>query len=172
MTTITIQEFFEAIERGDNTKVEQMLRNDTNLCNADNEHGLTALGVAAHFDQMEIVKLLLNFGADINSVSNSKVSYIPSNTALHAGIAGKASKELVEFLLNQGANVNQPDSSGHTPLHIAAFDGSAEIVTMLLAYGEEQCMQSEKTQSPLEIATEKNNKEFLKAHEEFRRRKL
>jgi uncharacterized protein len=168
MTTITIQEFFEAIEKGNKVKVEQTLRNDTNLCNADNEYGLTALGVASHFDHLEIVELLLNFGADINSVSNSNVSYIPSNTALHAGIAGKASKELIEFLLNQGANVNQTDSSGHTPLHVAAFEGSAEIVSLLLAYGD---VQSEITPSPLEIATERNNHEFLKAHEEFMKTK-
>ncbi|MCA1059057.1 ankyrin repeat domain-containing protein [Rossellomorea aquimaris] len=167
MISITVQEFFEAIEAGNKTRVEQTLRNDTNLCNANNDQGLTALGVAAHFDRFEIVKLLLNFGADINSVSNSNVSYIPSNTALHAGIAGKASKELVEFLLDQGANVNQLDSSGHTPLHIAAFDGSAEIVSLLLAYGDGQEMQSGKAQSPIEIAIERDNKEFLNAHEAF-----
>ena len=172
MTSITIQEFFQSIERGDKAIVEETLRNDTNLCNAENEQGLTALGVASHFDQRGIVELLLNFGADINSVSNSKVPYIPSNTALHAGIAGKASKELVEFLLYQGANVNQTDSSGHTPLHIAAFDGSAEIVSLLLAYGDGGTILSEDTLSPLEIATERNNKDFLKAHEEFLKSKI
>ena len=167
MTSNTIQEFFEAIEKGNKMKVEKSLRNDTNLCNADNEYGLTALGVASHFDHKEIVELLLNFGADINSLSNSKVPYIPSNTALHAGVAGKASRELVEFLLNQGADVNRPDSSGHTPLHIAAFDGSEEIVTLLLAHGSGDILQSENTQTPLEIATERNNEEFLRAHHEF-----
>ncbi|MCR8848754.1 ankyrin repeat domain-containing protein [Rossellomorea sp. SC111] len=172
MTSFTIEEFFEAIETGDKAVVEQTLRNDTNLCNAENEQGLTALGVASHFDQKEIVELLLNFGADINSVSNSKVPYIPSNTALHAGIAGKASKELVEFLLNQGANVNQSDSSGHTPLHIAAFDGSSEIVSLLLAFGNGRVIQSEDIQSPLEIATERNNKDFLRAHEKFEKTKI
>ncbi len=168
MTSITMEEFFQAIELGNIARVEQSLKNDTNLCNAENEHGLIALGVAAHYGHMEIVELLLNFGADINSVSNSKVSYIPSNTALHAGIAGKAKKELVKFLLEQGAKVNQPDSSGHTPLHIAAFDGSADIVTLLLAYGDSQEMYTDSEQrTPLDIAKERDNQVFLKAHEEF-----
>ncbi|TMU87681.1 ankyrin repeat domain-containing protein [Bacillus sp. BHET2] len=168
MTSITMEEFFKAIELGDIARVEQSLKNDTNLCNGENEHGLTALGVAAHYGHLDIVELLLNFGADINSVSNSKVSYIPSNTALHAGIAGNASKELVKFLLDQGAKVDQPDSSGHTALHIAAFDGSADIVTLLLAYGDGQEMYTDSEhRTPLEIAKERDNKEFLKAHEDF-----
>ncbi|NMH71086.1 ankyrin repeat domain-containing protein [Bacillus sp. RO3] len=167
MTSPSIVEFFAAIERGDMAAVEKSLRNDTNLCNAENELGLTALGVAAHNGQLEIVQVLLNFGADIHSVSNSKVACIPSNTALHAGIAGKASRELVEFLLDQGANVDQPDSSGYTPLHIAAFGGSEEIASLLLAHGVNQENHPESERSPLEIAREKNNKEFLKAHKEF-----
>jgi ankyrin repeat protein len=59
------------------------------LANTENEDGLTPLGFAAHYGQLNIVKLLLNYGADVDARSRSKISYIPSNTALHAAIAGE-----------------------------------------------------------------------------------
>ena len=37
------------------------------------------------------------------------------------------SMEVVSFLLTQGANVNQVDSEGWTPLHVAASCGNLEI---------------------------------------------
>ncbi|BCB03461.1 ankyrin repeat domain-containing protein [Bacillus sp. KH172YL63] len=168
---MTNQAFFKAIETGDKVQVEQILRNDPNLCNAENEHGLTALGVAAHYGHLDVVELLLNFGADIHAVSRSKLTYIPSNTALHAGVAGKASKEVVEFLLKNGAKVNKTDSSGYTPLHIAAFDAGAEITSLLLTHGDgEGILSAGDQRSPLDIARERDNKEFIKAYEEFEKR--
>lgn len=38
------------------------------------------------------------------------------------------SMDMVSFLLDQNANVNQPDSEGWTPLHVAASCGHPEIV--------------------------------------------
>lgn len=38
------------------------------------------------------------------------------------------SMDMVSFLLDQNASVNQPDSEGWTPLHVAASCGHPEIV--------------------------------------------
>lgn len=46
-------------------------------------------------------------------------------SSLQACIDG--SMEVVSFLLAQGANVNQVDSEGWTPLHVAASCGNLEI---------------------------------------------
>jgi len=40
--------------------------------------------------------------------------------------------EMVEFLLFQGAKVNQVDSEGWTPLHVAASCGNLEITEYVM----------------------------------------
>lgn len=41
-------------------------------------------------------------------------------------------KELVKLLLEQKANPNSTTTAGHTPLHIAAREGHAQTVRILL----------------------------------------
>ncbi|WP_175989092.1 ankyrin repeat domain-containing protein [Bacillus sp. Marseille-Q1617] len=167
MTPVTVKGFFAAIQNGDIDVVEQSLQADTNLCNAEDENGLIALGVAAHYGQMGIVQLLLNYGADIKSVSNSKVSYIPSNSALHAAIAGKAPKELVEFLLIEGADIHGIDSEGYTPLHVAAFEGDEDLVTLLLEFSADPDFRNDANQTPFDIAEDRGNMDFISACERY-----
>ncbi|MBP2681315.1 MAG: hypothetical protein H6Q78_1178, partial [Candidatus Krumholzibacteriota bacterium] len=40
-------------------------------------------------------------------------------------------RELAEWLIGLGANVNEPEMNGFTPLYWAAFDGNAELVELL-----------------------------------------
>lgn len=42
------------------------------------------------------------------------------------------SMEMVDFLLSHGANVNQVDSEGWTPLHVAASCGNLEIAEYVM----------------------------------------
>jgi uncharacterized protein len=164
MTPVTVKGFFTAIQEGNAEVVEKSLQADTNLCNAEDENGLIAIGVAAHYGQLEIVRLLMNYGADINSASNSKVSYIPSNSALHAAIAGKAPKEMIEFLLLEGADINSIDSAGYSPMHIAAFDGDEDLVMLLLKFkGDPESRNEINQRSPYEIAQDRGNSGFIKA---------
>jgi ankyrin repeat protein len=128
-------DFFQAVESGDHEYVKKELEQDPSLANAENEHGLTALGLAAHFGHTFVIKALLSAGADINALSHSQLPFIPSNTALHAAIAGKQSVELVALLIEHGADVNAVDSEGHKPIQSAAFEGNIEIANVLIRHG-------------------------------------
>jgi ankyrin repeat protein len=55
-------------------------------------------------------------------------------TALHRAVKS-ANTNLVEILLNAGANVNAQAEAKITSLHIAAFDGNASIAELLLKAG-------------------------------------
>lgn len=128
-------EIFQAAEIGDADEVREWLVLDPTLANAENQDGLTVLGIAAHYGHLEVVEVLLAYRADVNAVSHSTISYIPANTALHATIAGGPHHEIVKLLLEQGANPNLRDSHGYTPLQIAIEQGYDDLAELLRQYG-------------------------------------
>lgn len=86
------------------------------------------LTACANGDINECERLLNENLIDIN------VTTCDGLTGLHeAAICGNA--QMVEYLLNQGANINCCDNEGWTPLHAASSLGQVEIVELLLKYG-------------------------------------
>ncbi|EAY16580.1 Protein phosphatase 1 regulatory inhibitor subunit 16A, putative [Trichomonas vaginalis G3] len=45
------------------------------------------------------------------------------------------SKETAEVLISHGANMNEKDEDGNTPLHEAAKNNCKEIVELLISHG-------------------------------------
>ncbi|OCT15889.1 hypothetical protein A8709_09705 [Paenibacillus pectinilyticus] len=153
-----INDIFTAARTGDTGRVKALLEIDLTLANAENSDGLTLLGFAAHFGQSGVVKLLLENGADVNAVSHSRVSYIPSNTALHAAIAGERSVEVIQLLLERGAKTTIRDSNGQTSLHVAAFHtDSTPIIELLLDYGADVNEKTDDGSYAIEIANEQGH---------------
>jgi len=97
-------------------------------CIAQAEYCENSLRIAIRNGDIEIVKMLLHRGANIDPVNMFAV------TPLHSAVESK-NMEIVELLLNQGANVNARDFSSSTPLLLAAEEGSEEIVKLLLKHG-------------------------------------
>ncbi|MDA3809408.1 MAG: ankyrin repeat domain-containing protein [Spirochaetaceae bacterium] len=58
----------------------------------------------------------------------------PEEPLLHSLIADNNNKELSE-MFNMDMDVNQKDSLGRTPLHIAAIKGNTQMIERLLLYG-------------------------------------
>lgn len=153
-----VNELFKSIESNDVDAVNKALISNPALANIENEQGLTPLGFAAHYGNKDIVQLLLNFNADINAVSHSKIEYIPSNTALHAAIAGARNLEVIELLLKNQAKTNNFDSNGHTALHTAVFhDDNIELINLLLQHGASVQAKAEGGKTALELAIELGN---------------
>lgn len=161
-----ISDLFQAAEEGNSVVVEEMLKVDPSLVNAENEHGLTLLGISAHYGNYDVVKVLFSYGVDINAISHSKLSFIPRNTALHAAIAGKKSIEIIKLLLEKGADCNILDSEGHTPLHTTAFEGNTEIAKLLLNHGA-RIIEGHSLKTSVEIAEERGNKDFIAILKEY-----
>jgi ankyrin repeat protein len=78
---------------------------------------------------MNQVRTALNAGADIDIVDVRS-----GQTPLMAAILrGKA--DIVQFLLDRGADVTIAEKDGYTPAHGAAFAGQAEILKILKEHG-------------------------------------
>ncbi|MBD5411748.1 MAG: ankyrin repeat domain-containing protein [Treponema sp.] len=130
--------FIKACEENDVNFVSDALKTDNSLSNAAStgRYGNFALMIASSKGYTEIVKLLIDNGADVN-----KRSCIGS-TALYSaldseewGVIKNQSLKIVALLINAGADVNVKDVQGSTPLSIAAARGYYDIVQLLLENG-------------------------------------
>src|SRR6267143_194488 len=125
------QEFIDSIKKGDLAKVREMLKQDPELIHAYSPDGWTPLHL--NFGNVEIARLLIDSGADINSVSKNKFTATP----LQGAVVNK-SIEVGRLLLARGANVNPRNDDGGNPLHEAAGDGQIEFAKLLRDKGAVQ----------------------------------
>ena len=73
---------------------------------------------------MEVVKVLVEKGADINKAMNDGFTPL-----LMASLKGHV--EVVGVLVENGADINKANNDGYTPLIIAEALGHSEIVALL-----------------------------------------
>ncbi|XP_072178739.1 uncharacterized protein [Diadema setosum] len=130
---------------------------DNDVNNEINEHdgkNYSALHYAAQSDNVEMVRLLVNRGADVNDIGEA------SRRPLHFAAAARKEKDqtksevgkrlsklpegakrrmskapsdsVTRILVNGGAEVNAQDNRGRTPLYIAASLGNSETASHLL----------------------------------------
>ncbi|KAH6971413.1 ankyrin repeat-containing domain protein [Ilyonectria sp. MPI-CAGE-AT-0026] len=93
-----------------------------------------ALVVAAGGGHMELVKLLLDCGADINAQLDECGDMNPLKLSVDNGHFN-----MVKLLLDKGADINAqtPSDDGSTALELAAFNGYLDIVHLLLENDDE-----------------------------------
>lgn len=129
--------------------------------NAKSTFGETPLSKAISHNGEEIIKLLLDKGADIEqTIHDESLLHLAASkgfvnivelllhhlgievtsennqgwTALHRAVEN-CNLKATELLLNRGADVNCATNSGLTPLHLAAAKGSFDIVQLLVDRG-------------------------------------
>ena len=78
----SVQDFFEAVSRGDRDAAAKMLDADSSLARATDDEGATALHHAAFQGHREIVEMLLTAGADINARDKAHGA-TPAGWAIH-----------------------------------------------------------------------------------------
>ena len=153
---------FEASGTGDINAVERELEKDPGLINSFSEDGFTPLGLASFFENAPIVRYLLEKGADPNLASNNHFHVAP----LHSACA-VSNYDLVEILIENGANVNAKQMDGFTPLHAAALQGQTKIARLLIEAGADITAKTDNGQSPLSMASEKDFKEVAELIKEY-----
>jgi ankyrin repeat protein len=82
---------------------------------------------------LEIIKLLLRHGADIN------IKYYCSY-ALHYAYdetngCKRVNLAIIDLLIQYGASVNAQDDRGTTPLHVACYNNDISIMRHLISLG-------------------------------------
>ncbi len=129
------EELFTAIRNNDVTQVRAWLENggDVDARDARDTRGDTALIRAVHEEKVEIVRMLLEYEADVNA--QDEYGY----TALHWVIFHEQ-LEIARMLLDNGANVRTKSHFGETVLvsrdvELIKEDTRILLTRMLLEYG-------------------------------------
>lgn len=142
--------------------VLQKIQDDPALLEAQSTDGWTALHLAAFFGRKETALALIKRGAAIDSRSTNSMK----NTPLHAAAAGRQA-ELVDLLLDQGADVGAMQTGGWTALHAAAQNGDLPMVQSLIAHGAQVQTRAENLQTPLDMAMLKGHGDVAELLEEL-----
>lgn len=143
---VTELDIFEAATLGDEIALDQSLGNKESITSRSTD-GFTPLHLAAFFNQPVIVKILLDHGADVNSIAEN-----PSCVqALHSA-AACGSTEIVKILLQNGADINARQHGGWTALQAAAKHGNLEMVDLLLSHGADPDQASDDGQTAITMA--------------------
>ena len=104
----------------------------------------------------DIVKLLMEHGADLNAQSSS------GNTPLHYACCG-GYEDVVVTLLDAGASIEETNENGHTPLMEAASAGHVGVAKILLDRGAGiNTHSNEFKESALTLACYKGHLEMVK----------
>ena len=168
-----ITPLYIAAYNGDSEVVEKLLEKGAEVNKADKD-GATLLYIAARYGHLEVVKTLLEKGADLNKKNNN--GYTPLHIA-----AQYNNSEVVEKLITKYEELNnhktkgllsffkggktfkidQVDSFGDSPLHLAAQYNSLEVVKKLLEKGADLNKKNNNGYTPLHIAAKKGQLEVV-----------
>lgn len=138
----------KAAAKGDFTLVKEILKEKPDWLLRRGSHGRTMLWEACHKGKLEIAKLLINRGADINACGTHYTPYFVE-ISCYCIAKHKKHQELAKFLINKGAIKN---------IHTAAFLGElAEVKSFLksdaalLNQGHPQHIMAEKNQKGVDF---------------------
>ena len=122
---------YVACKSGELDIVKMLVRAGAGVSVADND-GYTCLMLAAWHGHTDIVRYLVGVPeVELNHQSGAAAS---SNTALHLAARNKRT-DVVQVLIDAGADIDTQNNLGHSPLHYACKKGARDIVKMLVRAG-------------------------------------
>lgn len=114
-----------------------------------NPLGESSLMLAAINNYMELAKVLIARGADVNREGWTPLHYA----------ATKGHREMMRLLLENDAYIDSESANGTTPLMMAAFSTSPLAVKLLLEEGADPTLVNHGNASALDIAVNKDHQQ-------------
>jgi hypothetical protein len=167
-----METFLTAILADDRPKARELLKADpgvatrfideARLYRAEISHwiyaGDTALHLAAAGYRVELVRLLLDAGADPNSRANHRRSgplhYAADGCLTAPAWNAERQVQTIHCLLDAGADIHAQDKNGATPLHRAVRTRCAAAVQCLLSRGADATLKNKPGSTPFHLAVQ------------------
>ncbi|XP_044762829.1 uncharacterized protein LOC123319871 [Coccinella septempunctata] len=179
---------FLAVAKGCDEIVEMLLNKGATI-NPKDRDGVTPLHIVSETNHERMVEFLLSHGADVN-VSDNK-NRLPIELAVAEGritsvklfleknksflnrrgnqnfsllhiATDYGHKEIVRFLLDQGADMHLTNDKGSKAIHIAAREGFTDIIDVFLEKGMDLDVRGAANQSMLHYAASTGRLEVVK----------
>jgi ankyrin repeat protein len=153
---------FAAIACNDLERIAKILQKQPKAGEARDPTGRPALHCAVTLDRREIVKRLLDGGADPDIRSRDKSSGHKDETALlDAAFWGRP--EIAEMLIKRGAKVNAKADRGVVPLHEAARMGHLDMARLLLKHRADVNAKDNEGKTPLDwVGSDRDSSQMIK----------
>ncbi len=155
--------------------------------NIQNNDGWAPLHCAARDGRLELAKILIDAGANVNpnnicrkplhwAVKNGHTSIVKlliekggdvnaddchSDKPLHYTVWGKPKKEAAILLLDNGADPDSRDLASWAPLHYAAVYGHKAMADLLVTRGADINLNTGWSETPLSLAKKKGHAEIV-----------
>jgi len=123
---------------------------------------ITLLHVSVIYSNKELVQLLIDRGLDIDSEALRGFTpfhlaccnaFCNPNPALNTPEFTEPAKEIAEYLLSEGADINAK-MEDKTLLHFGVYDGKPELIKFLLEHGADTGIKDGEGKTPLDMAEE------------------
>lgn len=151
-------ELSTAIDGNDLTAIENIVAKNPRSVNQPDSRkdtrGMAPLHYAAWKGRLEIVKFLLDHGADLNAT-------VRGQNVLHFAVRSK-NIDVVAFLLEQGVDVNSKGFLESSPLMYAAAGNNLKMVQFLLDHGADIQQKDIRGLTALYDAVRNGSKELIK----------
>ncbi len=135
----------EAAQKGDLAAVKAFVEKDPESVGVKDPNGRTALHWACRGVHPDVVRYLLEHGADVNARDQAAV------TPLHS-VSSRGHLEAAQALIAAGARLDAKMADQSTPLHLAAANGHKETALFLFEKGAPVDVQDGKEDTPLHAA--------------------
>ena len=135
MTTALAEQIVEAAKNGDIETVKTILAGDASKLNALDEEKYTPLHWACIRGYWEVVRYLVEQGADLNMQGGDGGT--PLNWAVHHD-----NVSIAKLMIDKGAKLNIQNQWGMTELHTAIWRGNIHVVDYLLDQGSDPMIKT------------------------------
>lgn len=146
VSDVYAQDIHAAVLKDDSLTIKEALKNGADI-NVRDKYGATPLMTAARWGNIPMVRFLLKNGATPNQPRSEA-----GRMALHVACAYYGGMQICKALIAAGADVNAVTLKGETPLMMAASNGKADVVELLLRLGADKQKKDQNGKTALDYA--------------------